>query len=69
MEEEEAPFQQAEIAAKWQTQGYRWSHLRTVKREYVVSQDTITHLIKFFDPEGAELRQVECLRLFPQNYI
>lgn len=42
-----------------QMQGYRWLHLQ---KGYVVSQDTVRHLIKFFDPEGVELRRAHRLR-------
>ena len=60
--EEVASFVQAETAGNGQMQGYRWLHLRAVQRGYVVSQDTIRHLIKLFDPEGVELRRARRLR-------
>lgn len=44
---------QAEAAAKRQMLGYPRPHLRAGRRRRVVPQDTIRHLINFFDPEGA----------------
>ncbi len=51
--EEIASFVQSEMATSGRLQGYRWLHLRAIRRGYVVSQET---MIKEIDPEGVELR-------------
>lgn len=51
---------QAAIAANWQMRGYGWLHLHALRREDVA----IRHLIKFFDPEGAELRRAQFPTVF-----
>ncbi len=53
--EEIASFVQSEMATSGRLQGYRWLHLRAIRRGYVVSQETMRMVIKEIDPEGVEL--------------
>ncbi len=46
------------MATSGRLQGYRWLHLRAIRRGYVVSQETMRMVIKEIDPEGVELRRV-----------
>ncbi len=52
--EEIASFVQSEMATSGRLQGYRWLHLRAIRRGYVVSQETMRMVIKEIDPEGVE---------------
>lgn len=60
--EEVAAFLQAGIAGNVEMQGHQRLRLQVIQRGYLVSQDTIRRLIKFFDPEGPELRCTWCWR-------
>ncbi len=60
--EEIASFVQSEMATSGRLQGYRWLHLRAIRRGYVVSQETMRMVIKEIDPEGVELRRARRLR-------
>ncbi len=53
--EEIASFVQSEMATSGWLQGYRWLHLRAIRRGYVVSQETMRIVIKEIDPKGVEL--------------
>ncbi len=55
--EEMSSFVQSEMATSGRLQGYRWLHLRAIRRGYVVSQETMRMVIKEIDPEGVELRR------------
>ncbi len=57
--EEIASFVQSEMVTSGRLQGYRWLHLRAIRRGCVVSQET---MIKEIDPEGVELRRARHLR-------
>ncbi len=61
--EEIASFVQSEMATSGRLQGYRWLHLRDIRRGYVVSQETMRMVIKEIDPEGVELRRARHLRI------
>ncbi len=61
--EEIASFVQSEMATSGRLQGYRWLHLRAIRRGYVVSQETMRMVIKEIDPEGVELRRARRLRI------
>ncbi len=61
--EEIASFVQSEMATSGRLQGYRWLHLRAIRRGYVVSQETMRMVIKEIDPEGVELRRARHLRI------
>ncbi len=61
--EEIASFVQSEMATSGRLQGYRWLHLRAIRRAYVVSQETMRMVIKEIDPEGVELRRARRLRI------
>uniref|UniRef100_A0A3B3RAJ2 Integrase core domain-containing protein n=1 Tax=Paramormyrops kingsleyae TaxID=1676925 RepID=A0A3B3RAJ2_9TELE len=60
--EEIASFVQSEMATSGRLQGYRWLHLRAIRRGYVVSQETMRMMIKAIDPEGVEHRRARRLR-------
>ncbi len=60
--EEIASFVQSEMATSGRLQGYRWLHLRAIRRGYVVSQETMRMVIKEIDPEGVEHRRARRLR-------
>ncbi len=51
------------MATSGRLQGYRWLHLRAIRRGYVVSQETMRMVIKEIDPEGVELRRARRLRI------
>ncbi len=61
--EEIASFVQSEMATSGRLHGYRWLHLRAIRRGYVVSQETMRMVIKEIDPEGVELRRARRLRI------
>ncbi len=61
--EEIASFVQSEMATSCRLQGYRWLHLRAIRRGYVVSQETMRMVIKEIDPGGVELRRARRLRI------
>ncbi len=61
--EEIASVVQSEMATSGRLQGYRWLHLRAIRRGYVVSQETMRMVIKEIDPEGVELRRARRLRI------
>ncbi len=61
--EEIASFVQSEMTTIGRLQGYRWLHLRAIRRGYVVSQETMRMVIKEIDPEGVELRRARRLRI------
>uniref|UniRef100_A0A3B1K095 Zmp:0000000984 n=1 Tax=Astyanax mexicanus TaxID=7994 RepID=A0A3B1K095_ASTMX len=42
--------------------GYKLQHLKCLQAGYVVSQDTVRHLLKVLDPRGVELRRRNRLR-------
>ncbi len=54
--EEIASFVQSEMVTSGRLQGYRWLHLRAIRRGYVEEE------IKEIDPEGVELRRARRLR-------
>ncbi len=60
--EEIASFVQSEMATSGRLQGYRWLHLPTIRRGYVVSQETMRMVIKEIDPVGVELWRTRRLR-------
>ncbi len=61
--EEIASFVQSVMATSGRLQGYRWLHLRAIRRGYVVSQETMRMVIKEIDPEGVELWRARRLRI------
>ncbi|XP_065136100.1 uncharacterized protein [Paramisgurnus dabryanus] len=50
------------MATSGRLQGYRWLHLRAIRRGYVVSQENMRMIIKAIDPEGVEHRRARRLR-------
>ncbi len=56
--EEIASFVQSEMATSGRLQGYRWLHLRAIRRGYVVSQETMRMVIDFI---------LVILRLYSRN--
>ncbi len=61
--EEIASFVQSEMATSGRLRGYRWLHLRAIRRGYVVSQETMRMVIKEIDPEEVERRRARRLRI------
>ena len=45
-----------------QLNGYRWMHSRCIANGFVVSRETVRHLLSILDPEGVETRRRRRLR-------
>ena len=59
---EVALFVVEELSRSGQLHGYRWLHRNCLHKGYVVTQETVRHLLHIFDPEGVALRSIQRLQ-------
>ncbi|XP_053302891.1 uncharacterized protein LOC128461802 [Pleuronectes platessa] len=57
-----AVFLQDQLSEYGMLHGYKMMHLKSIQVGYVVTQETIRHLLKILDPRGVELRRRKRLR-------
>lgn len=57
-----ALFLMEQLQTHGKLHGYKLQHLRCIQEGFVVTQNTVRHLLKILDPRGVELRQRNRLR-------